>query len=452
MQRVAIDFGNENIGKLFRKIFIPTLLGMLSMSAVTAVDGIFVGRTVGSDGLAAINILVPVFMGLAGLGLMVGVGCSVVAAMHLSEGNAKAARLNVTQAMIFSTLITLLIIVPMLIFPNATGRLFGSSENLLPLVREYLLWNFPSLVFMIWETIAIFVIRLDGAPRLAMVCNLITALLNVVLDWYFMFPLGWGVKGAAFASSISIVVGGLIAVTYMLFYAKTLYLTRIKLSMKSLRLSLRNIGYQCRIGSSAVLGEMTMAILIFMGNLMFMRYIGEDAVGAYSIVCYYTPFIFMVGNAIAQTAQHIICFNQGLKQHNRLCNADKTALTTAVLCGFIVSFVFGIFPEYMVGLFVSADTPAAQIAIAGFPYFAIGFIPFICNLTAIGYFQSVERVYPATFFAFLRGFVLLIGCFLSLPVLMGEKGIWLAMPVTEWLTLCSVIGYYFWRKHRAFSS
>ncbi len=448
MQRDSIDFEKGNVRQLFRKIFIPTLLGMLSMSAVTAVDGIFVGHAVGSDGLAAINILVPVFMLLTGLGLMIGAGCSVVASVHLSEGNEKAARLNVTQAMIFIAVATSIVVVPILAFPNATGRLLGSSEHLLPLVREYLLWNFPASWFMVWMAVALFVIRLDGAPKLAMACNVITAGLNVVLDWYFMFPLGWGLKGAAFATAISEVVGGLIAVIYMAFYAKKLYLVRIKASMKSLRLSLRNIGYQCRIGSSALLGETTMAVLIFMGNLMLMRYIGDDGVGAYSIICYYAPFIFMVGNAIAQSAQPIISFNFGLRRHDRMRDAEKAALRTAVLCGLIVTIIFGVFPEYMVGLFVPEHSPATQIAVNGFSIFALGFIPFILNLTAIGYFQSVERMLPATTFALLRGFILLIPSFLLLPKLLGENGIWLAMPVTEWLTLCIITCFYIYRRNR----
>ncbi len=446
MQRDSIDFEKGNVRQLFRRIFIPTLLGMLSISAVTAVDGIFVGHTVGSEGLAAINILVPVFMLLTGLGLMIGAGCSVVTSVHLSEGNEKAARLNMTQAMIFSTVVTLLIIVPMLVYPSATGRLLGSSEHLLPLVSEYLLWNFPSCLFMVWLAVALFVIRLDGAPKLAMACNLITACLNVVLDWYFMYPLGWGVKGAAFATAISETVGGLIAVIYIAFFAKKLYFVRIKASMKSLRLSIRNIGYQCRIGSAALLGEATMAVLIFMGNLMLMRYIGDDGVGAYGIICYYTPFIFMVGNAIAQSAQPIISFNFGLRRYDRMRDAENTALRTAILCGFIVALIFGVFPEYMVGLFVPEDSPATQIAVNGFSIFALGFIPFILNLTAIGYFQSVERIRPATMFALLRGFVLLIPCFLFLPELLDEKGIWLAMPVAEWLTLGCIICFYIYRR------
>lgn len=105
MKKDAIDLSSQNVFLLFGKYFIPTLLGMLSISAVTAIDGIFVGHGVGSDGIAAINLCIPLLMLFTGVGLMVGAGCSVVASIHLSRGRQKAAWLNVTQAMVFVTLL-----------------------------------------------------------------------------------------------------------------------------------------------------------------------------------------------------------------------------------------------------------------------------------------------------------------------------------------------------------
>ena len=208
MKRDAIDLSTLNVFTLFRKYFVPTLLGMLSMSAVTAIDGIFVGHGVGSDGIAAVNICVPLLMLFTGIGLMVGAGCSVVASIQLSRGKSKSARLNVTQALLFVTIVALIPSVLMMAFPAETARMLGSSEHLLPMVTDYLLWFVPSWVFQIWITVSLFVIRLDGSPKLAMLCSLITAVINVVLDWLFIFPFGWGVMGAAFATSISIMVGG----------------------------------------------------------------------------------------------------------------------------------------------------------------------------------------------------------------------------------------------------
>ena len=132
MKRDAIDLSTLNVFTLFRKYFVPTLLGMLSMSAVTAIDGIFVGHGVGSDGIAAVNICVPLLMLLTGIGLMVGAGCSVVASIQLSRGKSKSARLNVTQALLFVTIVALIPSALMMAFPAETARMLGSSEHLLP--------------------------------------------------------------------------------------------------------------------------------------------------------------------------------------------------------------------------------------------------------------------------------------------------------------------------------
>lgn len=128
MDRDAIDLSTLNVFTLFRKYFVPTLLGMLGMSAVTAIDGIFVGHGVGSDGIAAINICIPLLMLFTGFGLMVGAGCSVVASIQLSRGKSKSARLNVTQALLFVTVVALIPSVLMMIYPEHTARLLGSSE------------------------------------------------------------------------------------------------------------------------------------------------------------------------------------------------------------------------------------------------------------------------------------------------------------------------------------
>lgn len=431
MNRDAIDFGSADVPTLFRKLFIPTLLGMLSLSAVTAADGIFVGQGVGSDGIAAINICVPLWMIFTGLGLMMGVGCSVVASIHLARGKEKAARINITQAFLFTTLLTVVMTALILGFVHPLARLLGASERLMPQVIQYMVWIFPAMPFQLWTAVGLFALRLDGAPKLAMWCSVISGAINVVLDWLFIFPLGMGVKGAAVATAISIVAGGLIVVVYLLFFARLLRFYRLKTSLKSLRLSVRNIGYQCRIGSSALLGELTLAVLMFAGNLTFVHYLGDDGVGAFGIACYYTPFVFMIGNAIAQSAQPIWSYSYGAGDASRVRQALRLVLRTALFCGACTTVLFVLAPRMLVGLFIPLDVPAARIAVEGFPLFAAGFICFVLNLALIGYNQSLERVRAATFYALLRGLLFLVPSFLFLPRLLGAPGIWLAMPLSE---------------------
>ncbi len=447
MNRDAIDLGNMNIPLLFRLYLVPTLFGMLSLCAVTATDGIFVGRGVGSDGLAAVNICISPTMIMMGIGLMLGVGTSVVSSIHLANGNVKAARINITQAFIVATSIVVVFLLCTLTSVETTGRLLGSSESLMPLVKEYMPWIFVTCLFQAWCEIGLFVVRLDGSPKYAMWCNVLPGLLNVLLDYLFIFPMEMGVRGAALATCISCGVGGAMVIAYLGRFATTLKLIKLKLSRKSMMLMARNIGYQCKIGISALLGEATMGMLMLLGNLMFMRYMGNDGVGAFSIACYYAPFVFMIGNAIAQSAQPIISYNYGNGSYSRVRTTERLAVISAVICGVIVSGAFTLFPEMMVGLFLDTASPAAEIAIAGFPLFATAFVFFIFNLTAIGYFQSVEKVRPSIIFALLRGAVFLIPSFILVPRMFGGSGIWLSLFVSEFLTSLCIISFYAYKRY-----
>lgn len=448
MQRDAIDFGTVNIPSLFGKYFVTTLLGMVSMSAVTAIDGIFIGHGVGSDGIAAVNICVPVWMIFTGLGLMAGAGSSVVASIHLARGKIKAARLNVTQSLLFVTIVSILVTILIMSFPEWTARTLGSSDHLMPLVLDYMLWIVPALTFQMWLSVSLYIIRLDGAPQYAMWCSVTAAIINTVLDWLFIFPLGMGVKGAAIATGISLVAGGCMGMGYLLFKAKVVRLIKLKLSRKSMRLSLRNIGYQCKIGSPALLGEATIAVLMFMGNQVFMKYLGDDGVGAFGIACYYTPFVFMFGNAVAQSVQPIVSFNYGAGKMDRVFTASRLAIITAVVCGFVGMLVFMLLPGPLVGLFIGQEGNAARIAIEGLPIFALGYIFYVTNVASIGLLQSLEKMKPATLFACLRGLIFIVPSFILMPRLMGNTGIWLAMAVSEFLTTTVIAIYYFTTRSR----
>lgn len=437
-----MNFETEKISTLFQKIFIPTLLGMISLCAITAIDGMFVGHSVGSDGIAAINITAPLFMVFTGIGLMSGIGSSVIASVALAKGKIKLARLNVSQSLLFLSIFAVILSALMFIFPVKTSYLLGASDYLLDYVKTYLLWILPSFLFLMWALVGVFMIRLDGAPKLAMWITIIESVTNTFLDWLFMFPFGWGIMGAALASSISTIVGGVLTLYYLAYKAKTLRLYPIKIDLRGFPLFAKKIANQCRIGSSAMFGEATMAVLMFVGNHIFMQYLGDNGVGAFGVCCYYAPFVFMVGNAIAQSAQPIISYNFGLCNLERVKETVKIAMKTALGFGILTTFIFSIFPHFMIGLFLQNDNPAALLANAGFPYFATGFSFFILNLTVIGYFQSLERIKPATFFAVLRGGVFLVPAFIFLPQILGIEGIWLAMPLSEILTFAAIGVFY----------
>ena len=150
----------------------------------------------------------------------------------------------------------------------------------------------------------------------------------------------------------------------------------------------------------------------------------------------------MVGNSIAQSAQPIISYNYGLGLKQRVVDTEKLAILTALIFGLLLMGIFISFPNVLVALFLNVDTPTARIAIAGLPIFAIAFIPFIFNLTAIGYFQAVERVKPSIIFAVLRGTVFIVPIFFVMANLLGITGLWLSLALSEILTSVCIITYY----------
>lgn len=438
MRRDSIDFGSDRIPELFGKILMPTLAGMLCMAVMTTIDGVFVGHGVGSDALAAVNIFAPFWLLMSAIGLMLGIGCSVVASIHLSQGNAKAARINMTQTLIFGAALTIIISMLVTAFSVKSARILGASDRLLPYVLDYQRWLALAFCAIFLQSVGLLIIRLDGSPNYAMLCSSIPSIVNVVLDYVFLFVLDKGLEGVAVATFIGCWTGGLMALFYILFMSGTMKLYRLKWTWKSICLSARNISWQVRLGFSAFLGECSISVLMFTGNYVFMKYLGEDGVAAFSIACYIMPFIFMTGNAIAQSAQPIISYNYGAGNLGRVRQAGKISLVAAVAAGAVLSAVLALGIRYVAAMFLSPDTAGYRLASAGIPLMASAFTFCIVNVAAIGYYQSVERALSATLFSLARGLVFLAPAFLIMPHLAGTAGIWLSLPVAEVLTFMTI--------------
>ena len=158
----------------------------------------------GSDALASVNVAAPIFLVSTGIALLFATGVSIVAAVHLAQGKKKAASINVTQAFTVSAFILLLFSLAIFFFPSQLCYLFGGTAKLEPYVVTYLRGVSPVPVLTALMMVGMFVVRLDGSPKYAMMCNVCSSLLNIALDWYFVFPLHMGIFGAAIATSISL--------------------------------------------------------------------------------------------------------------------------------------------------------------------------------------------------------------------------------------------------------
>lgn len=441
--RDKIDFGSGKIGPLFRSIFFPTLVGMIFMSLQTIIDGIMVGQGVGADGIAAVNIVAPMWTVATGVGLMFGIGASVTASMHLANGNKKAANIILTQS--FGVGFVIIAILTLLCFfmPREVVFALGCSPALEKYAVDYLLGLLPGMVFLFWQCVGMMMVRLDGSPRYAMWMQVVGAVVNLGLDWIFIFPMGMAVKGAAIATAIACIVCGLMTLTYFIWFSKTLKFYRLKANATSLFRTLRNTGYMMKIGSATFLTEIAISVTMIAGNYMFMSMLHEDGVAAFAIVCYLFPIIFSVNNAVAQSAQPIISYNYGAKQEARVNSALRVSLLAAFLCGLGVMTLLIVGDKLIVGAFLRPDEPSYALAMDGLPWFATCSLFFAFNVAFVGYYQSITKAGRAMVYTMLRGIVFAVLGFLLLPRVIGTVGLWTAIPVAELATLIIILGGYF---------
>ena len=183
------------------------------------------------------------------------------------------------------------------------------------------------------------------------------------------------------------------------------------------------------------------------GNYMFMRMLKEDGVAAFSVCCYLFPLVFMFANAIAQSQLPIVSYNFGLKDTARIKSAFKFSVVLTTICG-VAMTLFGIYGSSpLISMFLNPGTNAFDIASKGFPLFAISFVIFSLNIVIIGFWQSIEHAKAAIGFMLLRGLVFLVPIFIALPGILGIPGLWLAVPLSEFLTFI-VIAVAVVRKRR----
>lgn len=430
MKRDNLDFKKMSVGKLFNKQLFPTLLGMVSSALFVVVDGIFVGRGIGSDAIAAVNIVTPVYMISAGLGLMFGMGGGILASINLSRGKLLVANINVTQSIVMLTILSIIMGILLTVFPEIAVNLLGAEGHLTELAAEYLFWfsiSIPSTVLLVALP---FFVRLTN-PNFAMWAMLAATVVNVILDYIFIFIFEWGLFGAAIATDLGELVGTLLLLGYLLRRSVSVRFARLKMSAKSVRLTLRNTWYMLKLGVSSCLGEVTIAIMAIAGNYVFMSHLGTDGVAAYSIICYLFPIIFMVFNAMVQSAQPIISYNYGCGQIQRANKALRLCIIYAVVFALLISGLFVCFSGDIVSLFLpDRASHAWQYAVAGLPLFALDYVFFGINVITIGYYTSIERVGLAMRLTLLRG-VLPVIYFFVMPLWFGVVGIWLAVAAGD---------------------
>jgi Na+-driven multidrug efflux pump len=225
---------------------------------------------------------------------------------------------------------------------------------------------------------------------------------------------------------------------YMIFFSKQIKFYNVKRTKTSLYLTWRNVKYMANLGMSSFIGEAAILFMMIVGNNMFMHFLQEDGVAAFSVCCYLFPLVFMFGNAIAQSQMPIISYNYGLKDWKRIGHTFRIGIIWSVFCGLLLTTWGLFFNEPVVALFLDTGSSAYEIATEGLPYFSISFLFITLNLVYITYFQSIEQARFANLFMLLRGIFFLIPIFIIIPLYLGEIGLWLSVPLSELITFLAI--------------
>ncbi len=447
-----LNFETGKIGRLFSRIFFPTLAAMIFNSILTIIDGMFVGHFVGSIGLAAVNIISPTYMLSTGIGLMFGIGASVLAGIKLSARDNTAAGKITTQAFFVGLSIMLIISSIAILFPTKISQLLGATPELMPEAKSYLLSLVASMSFIFIESCGMMFIRLDGSPKYAMWCQIVPVPVNIILDYILVAHFRMGVLGAGLATSISCIIGGVGVMAYFQLFSRDLKFYRFKATLSNFINALICTWRVVRIGFPTFLSEFAMSIMLITGNYVFLNLSGETGVAAFSIACYLFPVVFSINNAVAQSEQPIISFNYGLRNWSRIYRTLRIALFAAFLCGLTITVALIYGNSLIVSIFIPSGDHAFEIACHGLPLFGLCAVFFSMNITFIGYYQSIEKGALPTVYTLLRGLIFLVPAFVIMSDMAGIDGAWLAIPMAELLTFITITAGFIikYNKHKTY--
>lgn len=415
------------VNKLYFSYLIPTIVGMLSNSVYNLVDIYFISKGAGSMGLGALNISMPIFTIFSAVGLLFGVGGATI--MSIAEGSKDEGLRNkaFTLSLFMMTCIGLLFTIFGWIFIEPLAYAFGSSEELLPYVLDYLKPTvLVSIPFTVMYSSSI-LIRADHNPKLAMIALMSGNISNMILDYVFVMIFNWGIFGAAFATALSPCITLMIDSFHFILHKNNVKFVRHFYDKDLLKRMFSN-----GLGSGVM--EISAGAIIMIFNIVILTISNELYLAAYALI----TNIAYVGkgllNGFAQAAQPIISSNYGAGKMDRVKEGLRVCVKYSFIFTIVVYIIFLMIPSVIVTPFAGNDPKLIEIACRGMRIYFISLMFTAVNTMLMYYFQSIERGKISTIFAVLKGFVfILIGLALLVPMLWID-GVWLSVTFAEVMT------------------
>lgn len=405
----------------FRRYAAPGVLGMIGISCYILADTFFVAKGTGSLGLAALNIAIPAYNLMNGLGLMVGVGGATHYSLCRAQGDAAEADRTFTHTLLLGLCIALVFVLTGTFGVVPLSRLLGANAETLDMTAVYLRLLLCFAPFFVTNNIMIAFVRNDGEPGRAMAGMIAGSLFNIVFDWVFIFPCGLGMFGAALATGASPLVSLLVLSGHLRRPSRGFHLRRE-------RLRPRLLPRICAPGLSSLVSELASGITLLLINLVLLRIAGNTAVAAYGVIANLALVESAIFTGLSTGVQPLISRSAEADRRRLLRWTVTTALVISVLM-YVLVFVFA---SPITAVFNSEHDPAlAACAVPGLRIYFAGFLAACINIIAAAYFSAAGQASRGFIISLVRSIIAIPPVLFALSALLGVTGVWLTFPAVE---------------------
>ena len=421
-----MDFLTSRIKPMYFKYLAAAFGSALISSIYGVVDMAMVGQYQGPDGTAALAVVSPVWNIIYSLGLLMGIGGSVLFSTMRGESSENQRRSNeyFTAAFIGTVFLAAVTWLAVIVFDRELLLLFGAEETLLPLARQYLFpvkFAVPSFLFT--QLMSAF-LRNDGNPGLATKAVISGGVFNIFGDYFFVFVMDWGIMGAGLATVMGSVFSLIVMCSHFFTKRNTLQFvkpTQLLGKLKSISVT----------GFSTFFIDVAMGILTVLFNRQILKYLGTDALSVYGIIINLSTFVQCCAYSIGQASQPILSVNFGAGKGDRIKELLQYAVGTAFVFGIIWTGASLAFPNIFIRIFMTPTDTILKIAPSIIRSYGISFLLLPFNIFSTYYFQAIMKPTTSFVVSVARGAVISGILIMVLPVIAPANAIWFAMPVTE---------------------
>lgn len=405
---------------------VPSVASLLVTFLYIVVDGIFVGRGVGADALAAVNIALPFAALITSLADLIAMGGASVAAIRLGRDDTRGASQTASTALLLAIAASAVLCGVGMLYPDAIAAASGANARLLAPTTEYLFYYSAFVIFVVLSICLSAFVRNDGRPGLAFWGMIAGAAANVFLDWLFIFPFGMGLKGAAIASGIGQV---LTVAIYMPHFLGGKGRIRLRPLRPPFALAAKIIAR----GVPEFITQMGQPITVLCFNYAIMRQLGELGVAAYAVICYITSLMFAILIGVAGGMQPLLGRSYGEKNREGLRYFLRAGMLINITASFALYVATVLGGDWVVGIF-NSDPALSEIVRDGLAVYGFAFVLASISIMGTAFFFSTKRTGWAMLIAVARGCSLNILFIFLTPAAAGGDAIWFAPCLAELLT------------------